>query len=177
LPGDIRVEPISSDQTLSELLERGSIDALYTAEPPATFAQGSPNVRRLFTDHETVERSFYTQTGIFPIMHTIVIRSDVYGEHPWVAQSLVKAFAEAQRLAYEELRELTALKVMLPWLLAHVERTVAIMGQDDYWPYGLARNHTTLATFLRYSHEQGLSPRRLEPEELFAPETLDTART
>lgn len=176
LPGDIRIEPIPSDQTLSELLERGLIDALYPAEPPTTFEQGSPNVRRLFRHHEREERDFYARTGIFPIMHTVVIRSDVYEQYPWVAQSLAKAFAEAQRIAYRELREMTALKVMLPWLLAHVESTAETMGRD-FWPYGLDRNRATLHTFLRYSHEQGLSPRQLEPEELFACETLQTART
>ena len=173
LPDDIRVDPVY-DRTLSDLLEQGEIDALYTAEPPATL--WSPNVRRLFEDHAQVEREFYRDTGLFPIMHTVVIRSDVYAADPWVAQSLTKAFVEAQRIAYEELAELTALKHMLPWLLAHLEETRSVMG-DDFWPYGLERNRATLETFLRYSHEQGLSPRQLAPEELFAPETLETSRT
>ena len=173
LPDDIRVDPVH-DRTLSDLLEQGEIDALYTAEPPATL--WSPNVRRLFEDHAQVEREFYRDTGLFPIMHTVVIRSDVYAADPWVAQSLTKAFVEAQQIAYEELAELTALKHMLPWLLAHLEETRSVMG-DDFWPYGLERNRATLETFLRYSHEQGLSPRQLAPEELFAPETLETSRT
>jgi 4,5-dihydroxyphthalate decarboxylase len=176
LPDDIHVEAIPDDRTLSEMLESGEIDALYTAEAPPCFERGSARVRRLFDDHERVERDFYEATGLFPIMHTVVVRRDVYERNRWVAQSLTKAFVEAQQIAYAELREMTALKVMLPWLPSHVEAATAAMG-SDFWPYGLERNRHTLATFLRYSHEQGLIPRPPEPEELFAPETLETSRT
>jgi 4,5-dihydroxyphthalate decarboxylase len=177
LPQDIKVEAIPSDRTLSEMLEQGEIDALYTAEAPVGFTAGSSKVRRLFEDYATVEQAFFRDTGLFPIMHTVVLRADVYAAHPWIAQSLAKAFAEAQRIAYDELAEMTALKVMLPWLPAHLQHTIETMGGEDFWPYGIDRNRATLATFLRYSHEQGLSPRLLDPEDLFAPETLLTSRT
>ena len=89
--------------------------------------------------------------------------------------SLYKAFVQAQREAYDDLYVTAALKTMLPWLTKHVEDARALMG-EDFWPYGLARNRETLATFLRYHHEQGLSKRLLAPEELFAPETLESFR-
>jgi 4,5-dihydroxyphthalate decarboxylase len=177
LPDDIRIEAIPAGRTLSDMLERGEIDALYTAEAPETFEQGSTNVRRLFENHADVEREFFRQTGLFPIMHTVVLRRDIYEQNHWVAQSLTKAFSAAQQIAYRELREMTALKLMLPWLLSHLEDTVQAMGSEDFWPYGIARNRETLSTFLRYSFEQGLSPRLIEPEELFAPETIETSRT
>jgi 4,5-dihydroxyphthalate decarboxylase len=177
LPDDIRIEAIPAGQTLSAMLERGEIDALYTAEVPETFEQGSRNVRRLFENHAIVEREFFQQTGLFPIMHVVVVRRDVYEQNRWVAQSLTKAFAAAQEVAYRELREMTALKIMLPWLLSHIETTVQAMGGTEFWPYGIERNRETLSTFLRYSHEQGLSPRQMQPEELFAPETLEISRT
>jgi len=106
-------------------------------------------------------------------MHTVAIRRDVYEANRWIAQSLMKAFVEAQRRTYEDLYITAALKAMLPWLTSHVEEARALMG-DDFWPYGFARNRSTLATFLRYHHEQGLSKRLLEPEELFAPETMES---
>jgi hypothetical protein len=62
---------------------------------------------------------------------------------------------------------------MLPWLPAHIEETRREMGAD-FWPYGLQPNHHTLETFLRYSYEQGLSKRLLEPAQLFVPETLES---
>jgi 4,5-dihydroxyphthalate decarboxylase len=177
LPSNISVTPIPEHQTLSELLERGDIDALYTAEMPTGFIERSPNVRRLFPDYAGEERAFFEKTGIFPIMHTVVIKASLLERDPWIAQSVTKAFIAAQEIAYRDLYDTTALKTMLPWLTAHVEETRAVMGGDDYWPYGLSRNHDTLANFLRYSNEQGLTPRLLEPEELFAASTLLTSRT
>jgi 4,5-dihydroxyphthalate decarboxylase len=173
LPAGIRVTRIGPAQTLSAMLAAGDIDALYTARAPSSFRAGGGRVRRLFEDYPLVEREYFRRTRIFPIMHTVVIRRQIYQRHRWIAQSLAKAFASAQRAAYEDLSQTAALKVMLPWLTAHVEDARREMG-DDFWPYGLAPNADTLATFLRYSHEQGLSRRRLSPDELFAPETLES---
>jgi 4,5-dihydroxyphthalate decarboxylase len=173
LPPEIRLESIAPGKTLAAMLESGEIDALYTARMPSTFVHGSGKVRRLFEDYQAVEQKYYAKTTIFPIMHTVVIRRDVYEKSPWVAQSLHKAFAQAQQDAYKELYESGALSCMLPWLTQHVEETRALMG-TDFWPYGLERNAHTLDTFLRYSFEQGLSKRQLKPEELFAPESLES---
>ena len=105
-------------------------------------------------------------------MHTVVIRRDVYEQNRWVAQTLQKAFCQAQAATYADLNETAALKAMLPWLNAHVEEARAEMG-DDFWPYGLEKNRATLDTFLRYSYEHGLSKYKLNPEDLFAPESLE----
>ncbi len=175
LPARIRVRPIGPDQTLSQMLADGDIDALFTARAPSTFASRPRDVRRLFENYVEIEREYYRRTRIFPIMHTVVIRRDVYEAHPWVAQSLMKAFVEAQRKTYRDLAETAALKAMLPWLMAHVEDTRRELG-DEWWPYGFPANRHVLDTFLRYHHEQGLSPLRLAPEALFAPETLESYR-
>lgn len=173
LPADIRVERIGPEQTLSVMLARGEIDALYTARTPSSFDGGTGAVRRLFPDFVPVEREYYRRTRVFPIMHTVVIRRETYERAPWVARSLQKAFHAAQQETYRDLVETAALKTMLPWLISHVEETRREMG-DDFWPYGLEANRHTLATFLRYSHEQGLARRLLQPEELFVPEALES---
>jgi 4,5-dihydroxyphthalate decarboxylase len=172
LPPEIRLESIPSDKTLSHMLESGEIDALYTARAPSTFYNGSGNVRRLFEDYQTVEREYYRKTKIFPPMHVIAIRRDVYERNRWVAQSLLKAFIAAQKEVYAELRETGALMHMLPWLTSHVEETEKLMGRD-FWPYGYEPNVHALSTFLRYHYEQGLSKRLLTPKEIFAPESLE----
>jgi len=175
LPPDIRVERIGPEQTLSSMLARGDIDALYTARMPSTFRSGDGTVKRLFDDFATVERDYFRRTGIFPIMHTVVVRRDVYERDRWVAQSLYKALCAAQQETYADLSQTAALKTMLPWLAAHVEETRRDMG-EDFWPYGIERNRSTLATFLRYSHEQALAKQVLQPEQLFAPEALESFR-
>ena len=173
LPPRFKLRPIGPRDTLAQMLANGDIDALYTARTPSTFRSRPDDVRRLFPDHVEVERAYYRRTRIFPIMHTVVMRRDVYMANRWIAQSLYKAFVQAQRKTYADLSETAALKAMLPWLNAHVEATRAEMG-DDWWPYGLAPNRHVLETFLRYHHEQGLSKQRLEVDALFAPESLES---
>ncbi|MDQ8757426.1 ABC transporter substrate-binding protein [Sphingosinicella sp. LHD-64] len=171
LPGRFRVEPIGPTQTLSRMLADGEIDALHTARTPSTFYSEPDRVRRLFPDSVAVEKAYFAKTGIFPIMHVVAIRRDVYERHRWVAQALFKAFTQAQCRTYEELRVSASLKTMLPWQIAMVEDVTATMG-DEWWPYGVDRNRHVIETFTRYHHEQGLSPRRLTVEEMFAPETF-----
>jgi 4,5-dihydroxyphthalate decarboxylase len=172
LPPEIRTESIPADRTLSQMIATGEIDALYTARAPSSFGK-SDKVLRLFPDFQTVEQEYYRKTKIFPTMHIIAIRRELYEQHRWVAQSLYKAFLIAQREAYEQLHDMAALKTMLPWLVRHVEDTERIMGRD-FWPYGLEPNLHTLSTFLRYHYEQGLSKRQLAPKDLFAPETFES---
>jgi 4,5-dihydroxyphthalate decarboxylase len=175
LPPSFRVRPIGPDKTLSAMLAAGEIDALHTARAPSTFYSRPDAVRRLFPDYLEVERDYYRRTKIFPIMHVVAIRRELYEANRWIAMSLYKAFVEAQRRAYASLRETAAHKAMLPWLVAGVEDAVRELGAD-WWPYGFHGSRHTLDTFLRYHHEQGLSPRRLQPEEMFAPETLESFR-
>jgi len=172
LPPEIRLESIPPDRTLSHMLETGEIDALYTARAPSSFFHSPGKVRRLFPDYPSVEREYFRKTRIFPPMHIIAIRRDVYERNRWVVQSLMKAFLAAQREVYSGLRETGALMHMLPWLTSHVEETEALMGRD-FWPYGYESNVHALTTFLRYHHEQGLSKRLLAPQEIFAPESLE----
>jgi 4,5-dihydroxyphthalate decarboxylase len=175
LPQNIVIKSIGPEKTLAKMLGDGEIDALQTARAPSSFLDGSARVRRLFENFVEVERDYWRATKIFPIMHTVVIRRDVYEGNRWVAQSLFKAFRAAQQLTYRDLAETAAQKAMLPWAHAHYEEARREMG-EDFWPYGLEKNRETLATFLRYSFEQGLSKKQLQPDELFAPETLEAFR-
>jgi 4,5-dihydroxyphthalate decarboxylase len=175
LPASISVSSIGPDKTLSAMLEAGEIDALYTAHKPSTFRDATGPVRRLWPDPGAVEREYFADTGIFPIMHVIVIRWDTYQANRWLATSLLKAFEDAKRRAYAALSETTALKYMLPFLTEWAEESRQLMG-DDPFSYGLRGNEQNLATFLRYSREQGLCDRLLEPADLFAAETLQAAR-
>jgi 4,5-dihydroxyphthalate decarboxylase len=170
LPPNIKVEQIPDDKTLSQMLKDGEIDALHSARSPSTL--DGVHVKRLFPDYRPVELDYYRKTKVFPTMHTIAIRREVYEKNRWIAQSLFKAFCEAQAKTYHDLNQTAALKAMVPWLTQDIEEARAEMG-DDYWAYGLQPNYKVLETFLRYHYEGGLSKRLLKPEELFAPETLE----
>src|ERR1700681_1295067 len=97
LPAGIHIQDIPQDRTLAQMLESGEIDALYSPRPPSTLDSNPAKVRRLFPDYGAVEREYYRKTKIFPIMHVVAIRREVYEKNRWVAQSLVKAFAAAQK--------------------------------------------------------------------------------
>ncbi len=174
-PPHIRVEHVPPGKTLNELLESGEIPALFTARAPSAFLKGSPHVARLFPNYKEVEQAYYRKTGIFPIMHTVVIKKTLYQRHPWIARSLYRAFEQARTLAYQGLYDMTALPVMLPWLIAEIEAERAFFG-EDFWPYGVERNRHTLDTFAQYAYEQGLTPQKLAVDSLFAPNTLDETK-
>lgn len=172
LPPDIDIAPIGPGQTLSDMLAAGEIDALYTPRTPRSFADGQPAVGRLFPDFRTVESAYYRQTGIFPVMHVVVIRADVYQRDRWVARSLFDAFAQARQIALDGLAETASLRYMLPWLPDDVAAVQRVLG-DDYWTYGLDGNEAALSAITRYAFEQGLTPRAYAPRELFVPEVLE----
>lgn len=169
-PPGVDLAPIPSGRTLSDMLLTGEIDALYTPRTPRPFHDGDPRIRRLWKDPRTAEIEYFRSSGIFPIMHTVVIRRDVYEADRWLARSLLKAFTEAKRIAVSGLSETAALSTSLPFGYAEAESTREIMG-DDFWPYGIQANSHVVARLLRYSREQGLISREPRPEELFAHET------
>jgi len=171
LPADVRIAPIGPTETLAELLVSGEIDALYSPRTPEPVRAGRPEVARLFADPGAEERRYYQRTGIFPIMHVVVLRRELYERHRWLARSVFKGFEQARRQAMAGIDETAAVPYLLPWLAEEVARTRAILG-SDYWPYGLPANELPLGTFLRYLHAQGLTRTALAPADLFAPEAL-----
>jgi 4,5-dihydroxyphthalate decarboxylase len=173
VPDGVDVAPLPQGETLSNALVEGTIDAMYTPRAPSSFVRGDPRVRRLWSDVRAEEVAWFRRTGIFPIMHVVALRRELYERHRWIAQSLYKAFVRARDMAYARLRETAALSYMLPWLPLELESTQAVLGAD-YWSYGLAPNRDLLATFLRYHHDQGLSHRLIAPEELFVAESLES---
>ena len=175
LGADIDLQPIPHDQTLSQLLETGELDAVIGARAPSCFLRRAPSVGRLFPDYRAVEQDYFRRTGIFPTMHIIGVRKSLVERHPWLPVSVFKAFIKAKELCMYELGQIGHLFATLPWAVAEFEEAQRLMGRD-YWSYGFAENHFPLTTLTRYSFEQGLSKRLVAPEELFAASTLDLSK-
>ena len=161
-----------NDRTLNEMIASGEIDAMMSPRMPTCFLEGAPNVRRLFPNYRQAEMDYFAKTGLFPIMHVIVIKRAIYEKDPWVAQTLYKAFCEAKDLCMRELYDTNILRVSLPWTSAEYEDTRDLMT-TDYWPYGLTPNRMNLETLHDYLYEQGLIKQRLNLDELFARETRE----
>jgi len=158
------------DRTLNDLLVAGEIDALIGARKPAAFGK-DVRIKRLFPDYRSLEREYYRKTGIFPVMHTVVIREALYREQPWIAESLYKAFVQAKDWAVAQMRFSSSLRYTVPWLHADLEEMDEVFGADP-WPYGLERNRDTLETLVAYLVEQRLLRRTMPLEELYPPLTL-----
>jgi len=167
LPEGVRLRP-EPQRSLNEMLLAGDLDAVLSARPPRDFGGG---IRRLFPDYEAIEAAYFRETGVFPIMHAIVIKTEVLERHPWLAMNLYKAFEEAKRRSVERLSDITASHAPFAWLAPYAERMKSLFG-EDIWPYGLEKNRTTLQAFVDFAFEQGVCHRRLALEELFPRQVL-----
>ncbi|RYE08247.1 MAG: ABC transporter substrate-binding protein [Hyphomicrobiales bacterium] len=161
----VRIEDNKSSKSLSALLADGEIDALMSSRIVDGLGT-NPKLRRLIADHREVEKDYFRRTGIFPIMHSIAIRKEVYEANPWIAQSLYDAFCEAKSRALTLMREVGSLKYMLPWLPSDLDEIREVFGGDP-WPYGLERNRKVLETAVRYLAEQGLTDRTVPVDDLY----------
>jgi 4,5-dihydroxyphthalate decarboxylase len=173
LPADVRIENAAPDKTLNQMLADGEIDGIIAPRAPSCFEQGHPNVGYLFGDTVQAASEYYKRTGIFPIMHLLGIRRDLVAAHPFLPMAALKAFTLAKDLAIARLIDPAASKVTIPFLEESVARARKLMG-EDYWPYGVEANRKLLDTFLRHHHSQGLSAKRLKPEDLFHPSTTES---
>ena len=174
LPSGVRLTVVA-DRTLNEMLLAGDLDAVLSARPPAAILGGDPRIRRLFGDPRAVELAYARKTGLFPIMHVVAMRREVYERDRWLAMNLFKAFDEAKARSLQRAADMAASFFPLPWVADELRRARELFG-DDPWAYGIAPNRPTLETFLRYAFEQGVCCRRLSLETLFPPEVQATFR-
>jgi 4,5-dihydroxyphthalate decarboxylase len=163
----VSIEANTSGKSLSDLIEAGEIAATIGASLPAATSR-NPDIRRLFADHREREKDYYRRTRIFPIMHLIVVRRDIYEQHPFVATSLYRAFCQAKDLARQKMRHPGTLRYMLPWMGSEIEEIDEVFGGDP-WPYGVEPNRATLEALVQYSAEQGLIASPVPVEKLFVP--------
>ncbi len=172
LPRDVELEAIDNSDTLSDLLGEGKLDAMVAYKPPPVFLEGHPSVRRLFDDYASIEMDYGRRTGIFPIMHLIGVRRELALRSPDLLTKICRGFDASRRYSYERLAESQALYTMLPWAAGQTGDAKDLLG-PDFWAYGLAPNRSAIQALCRYSFVQGIAPRQVEPEELFAQQTLD----
>ncbi len=156
------------ERTLDEMLVSGELDAVIAPQMPPSFRTGHENVGRLFPDYPAIERAYYQKTGIFPIMHVVVLRRDVFDRHPWAAVSLYQAFEQARQNCMDNLKIAEPPPISVPWVHEFANTVRELMG-DDFWPYGVEKNRKEIEALCQYTWEQGLVPRKADIGELFAP--------
>ena len=163
LPAGVKIER-KADRTLVDMLEKGDLDAVMSArEVPGM---------RLFKDYRAAEAEYWKKTRIFPIMHVLALRRDVYEKNRWIAMNLFQAFLEAKKRSMARVSEFGLSHLPLPWVPDHTRQWMEVSG-EDFWPYGVEPNRPTLEAFFRWSYEQGVARRLLKMEDVFAPETRE----
>jgi 4,5-dihydroxyphthalate decarboxylase len=163
----VSIEANTSGKSLSELLEAGEIQAVIGADVPSCIRR-APYVKRLFPDFRAEEKAYYRRTGIFPIMHLVVLRREFHEQHPFAASSLYQALDESRALAYRRMRYLGALRYMLPWLPAELDEIDEVFGGDP-WPYGVEPNRATLEALVRFLADQSMIAAPVKIDDLFVP--------
>jgi hypothetical protein len=150
-------------------------DALISADVPKCFLQKSSKVARLFPDFQATEREYFKRTGIFPAMHTVVVRKEMAKEQAEVIRSVYAAFCEAKDAAREGYLKATIFNnmgTMVPWFSKLIDEDKELLG-EDWWVYGVEANRKMVETFLRYHFEQGITTRRFTIEDIFVPELVN----
>ena len=175
LPADVRVEDAPPGATISRLLAAGEVDAVIGPRAPSCYSQGHPHVGYLFADPQAEAVAWYRRTRMFPIMHLLGIRRTLAEAHPWLPYAVLKAFEQSKAIALARLSDTSATKVTLPFVEEQLEAARKLMG-EDFWSYGLEANRHVLDAFLERHHAEGLSRRRLAPEDLFHPASLERHR-
>ena len=163
LPAGVSIQAVP-DKSLSQMVASGELDAVISAR-----AVDAP---RLFADYRELEREYFKKTRIYPIMHVLVLRKDVYQRDRWVARNLIDAFEDAKNRSLERVTEFGLSHVPMPWVPDHARQWKELAG-EDFWPYGVEPNRPTLEAFLQYAYEQGVATRPLKADELFVPESRE----
>lgn len=163
----ISIERNSSGKSLGDLLEEREIDAIVGTVLPDAIHR-NPDIVRLFPNYREVEKDYYKRTGIFPIMHLIAMRRDVYEENPFIASSLFDALCKSKERARARMRDIGTLQYMLPWMTADLDELDEVFG-GDAWPYGIEPNRPTLEALVRYLCDQAITKSVIPIEELFIP--------
>lgn len=173
LPPGVTIEAAPEGRTISDLLDKGEIDAFIAPRPPSGAALSNPNVAWLFDDPTSVAKDYYRRTGIFPIMHVVGIRKELAEQNRWLPAAVFKAFGESKAKALDLLADTSATKVTLPFVEEQLKAARETLG-NDFWSYGVQPNRKTIEAFLHHHHAQGLSCRKVGLDELFHPSTYES---
>jgi 4,5-dihydroxyphthalate decarboxylase len=161
---------ICQDDTLEGLLDSGKVDAVISARSPRGVGR---TVRTVLSNPAVDAADYFQRTGIFPIMHLLVMRRDIYEKYPWIAGNLLEAFEESKRRSLVRLTDPMLSYIAVPGAQDIHGRLLGTQGLN-IWPYGIRQNAVTLRAFLRFCQEQHVLAGPIESiDALFTPSALE----
>jgi 4,5-dihydroxyphthalate decarboxylase len=165
----MKLRRVPAGKDIDRMLLEGELEAAIYPETLPSIRSGSPKVGLLFPDPKKAEIDYYKKSGIFPIMHTVVIKNEILEKHPWIAISVVQGFQKAKELCYRRMQDPRTFALVWPHEL--LREQAALFGKDP-WPYNLEDNRKALEAVVRYEYEQGMIRKQPAIEELFFPPSL-----
>jgi 4,5-dihydroxyphthalate decarboxylase len=179
-PQGVSIQRIPETESLGSLLSKGELDAVIEPAYPgktaidrteASLLAKLPNVSRLFSDPKSEGIRYFRQHGFAHMNHTVIVKTSILEQNPWVALNLYTAFVTSKEISHGKIDQLLLSSLLFAG--AELEDQLKIFGKDPY-PYGIKANNKSLETLVDYSYEQGLTSKRQEIRELFDASTLDT---
>jgi len=176
-PPDVKLNYIPNDTNMGEMLLEGKLDGAlrYLAGTDNLVDRSTvdlyrhPDFKTLFPDPHAEGVKFYRKTGIYPINHCMVIKREIVDRHPWTVLNIFKAFVRANEIAERARMEAVAYHLETGLLPPEARKALA----TPLIRHGIATNRKVLETTAQYSFEQGLTPRLMKLEELFAPSVME----
>jgi 4,5-dihydroxyphthalate decarboxylase len=165
----MKIRRVPKDKNIDQMLMDGELDAAIYTEILPSIRSCSPKVGLMFPDAKKAEIEYFKSSGIFPIMHTVVIKNAIVEKHPWVAVSVAQGFQKAKELCYRRMQN--PRNFALVWVHELMQEQEAIFGKDP-WPYNLEDNRKALEAVVRYAYDEGMIKTKPKIEELFVPSTL-----
>ncbi len=165
LPADLKIETRASMADIEQEFVEGKIQAMFVSRLPKAFRGGNPNLARLFADPQIEEERYLREVGFFPIMHVLAFKKELARKYPELPRALFDIFEQARQRATQRWADPNW--SMAIWGRRELERQAKLCSFDP-WRNGLESNRKNIEQFTLYSHEQGLTGRRLTPDDLFA---------
>jgi|SRR5262245_404232 len=175
-PPGVTVHQIPLGKDIGSMMLSGELQAtlLYIVNPNLVDRSSAdlwnhPDVRYLFPDPKAEAVRFYKKTGLYPINHCVAIKREIAERHPWAILNVFKAFERANAIANEQRTEHLDYYFETGLLSPEAKKALA----TPLVQYGVAANRRVLETAAQYSVEQGLTPRLIKLDEVFAQSTME----
>ena len=165
----MKVQRVPKGKNIDQMLLGGKLEGALYPETLPSIRSNSPKVGLLFPNPKEAEIEYYKKSGIFPIMHTVVIKNEILEQNPWVAVSILQAFQKSKEICYERMKD--PRNFALVWVNELMQEQEGIFGSDP-WPYNLEDNRKALEAVVRYEYDQGMIKKRPKVEDLFFPASI-----
>ncbi len=165
----MKVRRVPKGKNIDQMLLDGKLEGALYPETLPSIRSNSSKVGLIFPNPKEAEIEYYKKSGIFPIMHTVVIKNEILEQNPWVAVSILQAFQKSKEICYERMKD--PRNFALVWVNELMQEQEAIFGSDP-WPYNLEDNRKALEAVVRYEYDQGMIKKGPKVEDLFFPASL-----